>query len=57
VQSDGKILIGGSFTTFNGTGRNRLARLDRFRVTPTVVEVQVVDSVSGFTATAAVNLQ
>jgi uncharacterized delta-60 repeat protein len=27
VQADGKILIGGSFNTYNGTGRNRLARL------------------------------
>jgi len=28
VQSDGKILIGGDFTTFNGTSRNRFARLN-----------------------------
>ncbi|MCX7633653.1 MAG: delta-60 repeat domain-containing protein, partial [Turneriella sp.] len=28
VQSDGKILIGGSFTNYNGTGRNRLARIN-----------------------------
>ncbi|MFO1489958.1 MAG: choice-of-anchor D domain-containing protein [Kiritimatiellia bacterium] len=28
VQADGKILIGGDFTTVNGTGRNRLARLN-----------------------------
>ena len=28
VQSDGKILIGGSFTSYNGAGRNRIARLD-----------------------------
>lgn len=27
VQSDGRILIGGNFTTVNGTNRNRLARL------------------------------
>lgn len=27
IQSDGKILIGGAFTTFNGTTRNRIARL------------------------------
>jgi uncharacterized delta-60 repeat protein len=26
--SDGKILVGGYFTTFNGTGRNRIARLN-----------------------------
>jgi uncharacterized delta-60 repeat protein len=28
VQSDGKILIGGDFTFYDGTGRNRIARLD-----------------------------
>jgi uncharacterized delta-60 repeat protein len=28
VQADGKILIGGSFTSYNGTPRNRLARLN-----------------------------
>jgi uncharacterized delta-60 repeat protein len=28
LQSDGKILIGGAFTSYNGTGRNRIARLN-----------------------------
>lgn len=28
MQADGKILVGGGFTTFNGAPRNRLARLD-----------------------------
>ncbi len=28
VQSDGKILIGGDFTTYNGTSRVRVARLN-----------------------------
>jgi uncharacterized delta-60 repeat protein len=28
LQPDGKILIGGSFTTYNGTPRNRVARLN-----------------------------
>ena len=28
IQSDGKILIGGAFTTYNGTGRNSIARLN-----------------------------
>ena len=28
IQTDGKIIIGGQFTTFNGTGRNRIARLN-----------------------------
>ncbi|MCS6823177.1 MAG: T9SS type A sorting domain-containing protein [Cytophagaceae bacterium] len=28
LQSDGKILIGGNFTSYNGTGRNRIARLN-----------------------------
>lgn len=27
LQSDGKVLVAGSFTTFNGTARNRVARL------------------------------
>ena len=29
VQSDGKIIIGGSFTSFNGISRNYIARLNR----------------------------
>jgi uncharacterized delta-60 repeat protein len=28
VQSDGKIIIGGNFTTYNSTGRNNIARLN-----------------------------
>ena len=28
IQSDGKIIIGGAFTSYNGTGINRIARLD-----------------------------
>ena len=28
VQTDGKIIIGGQFTSFNGTARNRIARLN-----------------------------
>ena len=28
VQTDGKIIIGGTFTSYNGTGRNRIARLN-----------------------------
>ena len=28
IQSDGKIIIGGTFTSFNGTGRNRVARVN-----------------------------
>jgi uncharacterized delta-60 repeat protein len=28
IQNDGKIIIGGDFTTYNGTGRNRIARLN-----------------------------
>ncbi|MFL5765672.1 MAG: T9SS type A sorting domain-containing protein [Bacteroidia bacterium] len=28
VQSDGKIIIGGNFTTYDGTGRNYIARLN-----------------------------
>src|SRR5690606_28104299 len=27
-QNDGKIVIGGNFTTYNGAGRNRIARLN-----------------------------
>lgn len=28
IQNDGKIIIGGLFTSYNGTGRNRIARLN-----------------------------
>jgi uncharacterized delta-60 repeat protein len=28
IQSDGKIIVGGTFTSFNGTTRNRIARLN-----------------------------
>jgi uncharacterized delta-60 repeat protein len=28
IQDDGKILVGGSFTSYNGTGRNYIARLN-----------------------------
>lgn len=28
IQSDGKIVVGGNFTSFNGTSRNRIARLN-----------------------------
>ena len=28
IQSDGKIIIGGNFTSYNGTGRNRIARIN-----------------------------
>ncbi len=28
IQSDGKIIIGGAFTSYNGTGRNYIARLN-----------------------------
>ncbi|WP_166648050.1 T9SS type A sorting domain-containing protein [Hymenobacter sp. UV11] len=28
IQSDGKIVVGGSFTTYNGVARNRIARLN-----------------------------
>ncbi|WP_169336194.1 MBG domain-containing protein [Pontibacter roseus] len=28
VQSDGKIIVGGGFTSFNGTSRNKIARLN-----------------------------
>jgi uncharacterized delta-60 repeat protein len=28
IQTDGKIIIGGAFASYNGTGRNRLARLN-----------------------------
>ena len=30
IQSDGKIIIGGFFTSYNGTGRNRVARILAF---------------------------
>ncbi|MFA7379816.1 MAG: T9SS type A sorting domain-containing protein [Bacteroidia bacterium] len=34
IQSDGKIIIGGNFTSYNGTGRNRIARINGVCVPP-----------------------
>ena len=55
VQGNGKILIGGTFTAYNGTGRNRIARLvprsltlTGFVANPATV---CVGSVASFTAT------
>ena len=28
IQSDGRIIIGGDFSTYNGTARNRIARIN-----------------------------
>src|SRR5205085_2944929 len=28
MQADGRIIIGGNFTSYNGTGRNRIARIN-----------------------------
>ena len=47
LQSDGKILIGGDFTTVGGVSRNGIARLFRVPVTPEIVVlgkgVEIVD--------------
>ncbi len=42
IQSDGKIIIGGDFTSYNGTGRNRIARI--FGGTNTVGSLKVVSN-------------
>jgi len=34
IQRDGKIIMGGNFTSYNGIGRNRIARLDNNTITP-----------------------
>ncbi|MBW8049229.1 MAG: T9SS type A sorting domain-containing protein [Cytophagales bacterium] len=49
IQSDGKIIIGGRFTSYNGTGRNRIARLlNCFPSIPTIT--QNGDTLSSSTA-------
>ena len=40
VQSNGKVLISGSFTSYNGTGRNRLARVNAEPPCSTIVELE-----------------
>src|SRR5206468_1632456 len=41
VQSDGKIIIEGSFTSYNGTGRNRIARVIGGDLTTLTVNLKV----------------
>ena len=43
LQTDGRIILGGGFTTYNGTGRNRLARVNS--ATPDTDGDQVADDV------------
>jgi uncharacterized delta-60 repeat protein len=35
VQADGKIIIGGTFIAYDGIGKNRIARINGFTLTPT----------------------
>jgi uncharacterized delta-60 repeat protein len=44
IQNDGSILIGGSFTSYNGTGRNRIARINGGAGTPTGINVGTIDN-------------
>ncbi len=48
IQSDGKIVVGGAFTSINGTGSNRIARLN-VPTTPTAT----TSAASSVTATGA----
>ncbi len=43
LQSDGKILIGGSFTNFNSVGRNRISRLENSLTTNVFSNDMLVD--------------
>ena len=42
IQSDGKIIIGGDFTFYNGIGRNRVARILNCGTTSTITETACV---------------
>ena len=50
LQSDGRLLIGGAFTSFSGVGRTRLARIN---TTSTTTPTVSTDSVSMVTTNAA----
>src|SRR5690606_32753107 len=39
IQDDGKIIVGGNFTSYDGTARNRIARLNTDGALDTAVEV------------------
>jgi len=52
-QSDGKIIAGGSFTTFNSTNRNRIARLN----TDGSLDVNIFQNNSGFNNTVKFVIQ
>ena len=47
IQSDGKILLGGDFTTFNGTTVNRIARLSSAGVLETTFDTNTGTGASG----------
>ncbi|HNQ68098.1 MAG TPA: hypothetical protein PKN32_06960, partial [Bacteroidales bacterium] len=49
LQSDGKIFIGGEFTSYNGTARNRLARLNSDGSLDVTFNVGTGANMSGFT--------
>jgi uncharacterized delta-60 repeat protein len=49
LQSDGKILVGGDFTTFNGNARNRLVRLNATGTEDTAFSTNVGTGFSGGT--------
>lgn len=55
IQSDGKIIVGGSFSTINGVATGSLARLDGDILTPTVTTGSS-SSVTTTTATLAGNI-
>ncbi len=52
VQIDGKIVVGGDFTSFNGVGRNRIARLNEDGTIDTTINLGT--GANAFVATLAV---
>jgi hypothetical protein len=48
VQTDGRLLVGGSFTNYNGTVVGNFARLLRYAITPVVSFVQTEDWCQGY---------
>jgi uncharacterized delta-60 repeat protein len=46
LQRDGKLIIGGDFTSYNGIGRNRIARI---LTSPTITELSASNSEAIFT--------
>jgi uncharacterized delta-60 repeat protein len=55
IQPDGKIIIGGGFTSYNGTGRNRVARILNCGVTASYTSIDNGNGNYSFTNTSIGN--